>query len=89
VAAAPHSHTDTCAHTLPPPPPAPASRAPQADNILLSNEGEVVLADLGVAAARMRAVSLVNMDSQVGHGRGAARRGRWPLGVLGVGQPPA
>lgn len=37
--------------------------APQADNILLSDKGEVVLADLGVAAARARAVSMVNLDT--------------------------
>lgn len=33
----------------------------QADNILVSNTGEVVLADFGVAAARTRAVSMVNL----------------------------
>lgn len=34
----------------------------QADNILVSNEGDVVLADFGVAAARMRQVSTINLD---------------------------
>lgn len=34
----------------------------QADNILVSEEGDVVLADFGVAAARMRPVSMVNLD---------------------------
>ena len=36
----------------------------QADNILVSEEGDVVLADFGVAAARMRPVSMVNLDMQ-------------------------
>lgn len=35
----------------------------QADNILMSEAGEVVLADFGVGA-RMRAVSMVNLDMQ-------------------------
>lgn len=33
----------------------------QADNILVSEECDVVLADFGVAAARMRPVSMVNL----------------------------
>jgi hypothetical protein len=32
----------------------------------VSEDGEVVLADFGVAAARMREVSMVNLDMQVG-----------------------
>jgi serine/threonine protein kinase len=34
----------------------------QADNILMSRDGDVVLADFGVAAARTRAVSMVNLS---------------------------
>jgi serine/threonine protein kinase len=36
----------------------------QADNILVSEQGDVMLADFGVAAARMRPVSFVNLNMQ-------------------------
>jgi serine/threonine protein kinase len=36
----------------------------QADNVLVDSDGSVMLADLGVAAAPKRAVSMVNLDHE-------------------------